>query len=612
MPGFLSRAYLYRKITMKDKLIDKLNEICGEGFAAAGYDAECGRVNVSNRPDLCEYQCNGAMALAKREHRKPIDIANEVVDKLKGNPAFSKIESCMPGFINISVSGDFLAAYLTEMLEDGAYGLIKAAEPKRIIVDYGGANVAKPLHVGHLRSAVIGESLKRIGAALGHEMTGDVHLGDWGLQMGLIIEELKDRHQTEFTLADLEEIYPAASKKSKETVSEDSKELTEAAKAFKARALKATALLQSGDPECIAVWKRIMELSKADLKKNYDALDVHFELWKGESDVQKYIPDMLQSFIDKGIAYESNGALVVDVGEEGDSKELPPCIVRKSDGSALYATTDLATIVERELLYKPDAYIYVADKRQSLHYTSFFRVARKAGIVRPEESLSFLGFGTMNGKDGKPFKTRAGGVMRLELLIKDISDSVYDKIRATRDESEISDEEARKISETVGLAALKYGDLQNQASKDYIFDTERFTSFEGNTGPYILYTIVRIGSILNKCGKSETEALLGKSDAEIRRYINAVMDIAPVKALSLILTRYNEVVNTAWEQLAPHKLCQFIYELSDAFNTFYHDVKILTEEDETKKAGYICMLYLTRHVLLDCIHMLGFEAPEKM
>ena len=597
---------------MKDKLIDKLNEICGEGFAAAGYDAECGRVNVSNRPDLCEYQCNGAMALAKKEHRKPIDIANEVVEKLKDNAAFAKVEACMPGFINISLGSDFLAAYMTDMLEDETAGLIKSAEPKNIMVDYGGANVAKPLHVGHLRSAVIGESLKRIGAALGHKMTGDVHLGDWGLQMGLIIEELKDRHQTEFTLSDLEEIYPAASKKSKETVSEDSAELTAEAKAFKARALKATALLQSGDPECTAVWKRIMELSKADLKKNYDALDVHFELWKGESDVQKYIPDMLQSFIDKGIAYESNGALVVDVCEKGDSKELPPCIVRKTDGSSLYATTDLATLVERELLYKPDAYIYVADKRQSLHYTSFFRVARKAGIVRPDESLSFLGFGTMNGKDGKPFKTRSGGVMRLEVLIKDICDSVYDKVRATRDESDISEAEARKISETVGLAALKYGDLQNQASKDYVFDIERFTSFEGNTGPYILYTIVRIGSILNKCQTAGDADVLNMDEAAIRSCINAAVEAPQVKALALILTRYNEVIASAWEQLAPHKICQFIYELSDAFNTFYHDVKILTEEDELKKAGYICVLQLTRRVLTDCIHMLGFDAPEKM
>ncbi|MDO4960408.1 MAG: arginine--tRNA ligase [Eubacteriales bacterium] len=588
-----------------NKIIDILNSKAAAAFEAAGYDPSAGKVNVSNRPDLCEYQCNGAMALAKKEHKKPIDIANAVAAILKEDPAFAKAESCMPGFINMDLSGSFLAEYIYGMQESETAGLIKSDDPKKIMVDYGGANVAKPLHVGHLRSAVIGEALKRIGAALGNEMTGDVHLGDWGLQMGLIIEELKDRGQTEFTLSDLEEIYPAASKKSKET--DDDGKPTEAAAEFKARALNATAALQSGDSECIEIWKRIMELSVADLKKNYDDLDVHFELWKGESDVQKYIPDMLQSFIDKGIAYESQGALVVDVQEETDTKELPPCIVRKSDGSALYATTDLATLVERELLYKPDAYVYVADQRQSLHYQSFFRVARKAGIVRPEETLDFLGFGTMNGKDGKPFKTRSGGVMRLEVLISDICDSVYEKIRATRDESEISEAEAREISKIVGLAALKYGDLSNQAAKDYVFDIDRFTSFEGNTGPYILYTIVRIGSILKRCSEAERNAVVTKDVI-----LKAIDGSADVRDLAIVLSRYNEIIPAAWEQLAPHKICQFIYELANAFNTFYHNVKILTEEDAEKKAGYIAMLKLTKRVLEDCIHMLGFSAPEKM
>ena len=585
-----------------NKLIDLLNNICGDAFSKAGYDAGFGRVNVSNRPDLCEYQCNGAMALAKKEHKKPIDIAGEVAAVLKEDPAFAKVEACMPGFINMDLSESFLAAYLSGMAESDTAGLIPVEKKQRVIVDYGGANAAKPLHVGHLRSAVIGEALKRIGKALGNEMIGDVHLGDWGLQMGLIIEELKDRGQTSFDLKDLEEIYPAASAKSK-AVDENGK-LTEAAEAFKARALHATGLLQSGDPECTAVWKRIMELSLADLKKNYDALDVHFELWKGESDVQKYIPEMLSDLEKRGIAHESQGALVVDIQEEGDSKELPPCIVRKSDGSALYATTDLATLVEREMLYHPDAYIYVADKRQDLHYLSFFRVAKKAGIVGPDTSLSFQGFGTMNGKDGKPFKTRSGGVMRLEVLIRDISDAVYEKIRATRGDDEISEEEAAEISRIVGLAALKYGDLSNQASKDYIFDIDRFTSFEGNTGPYILYTIVRIGSILNRWEKDVSR------DEELIR--KALASSADAKALALVLSRYNEVVLTAWEQLAPHKICQFIYELSNAFNTFYHNVRILAEEDEERKEGYLALLDLTRRVLLNCIDMLGFSAPEKM
>ena len=587
---------------MMYRIIELLNDICGDAFVKAGYDAGFGRVNVSNRPDLCEYQCNGAMALAKKEHKKPIDIANEVAAILKENDAFVKAEACMPGFINMDLSEAFLARYLADMAarEDG--GLLPSAQPKRVIVDYGGANAAKPLHVGHLRSAVIGETLKRIGRALGNEMIGDVHLGDWGLQMGLIIEELKDRGQTGFGLKDLEEIYPAASAKSKETGADG--KLTPEAESFKARALHATGLLQSGDPYCTAVWKRIMELSLADLKKNYDALDVHFELWKGESDVQKYIPEMLEDLEKRGIAYESQGALVVDIQQEGDSKEYPPCIVRKSDGSALYAMTDLATLVEREQLYHPDAYIYVADKRQDLHYLSFFRVAKKAGIVGEDSSLSFLGFGTMNGKDGKPFKTRSGGVMRLEDLIRDISDAVYEKIRATRGDDEVSEAEAAEISRIVGLAALKYGDLSNQASKDYIFDIDRFTSFEGNTGPYILYTIVRISSILHRYGKpvKGSEELLAK----------ALGASADAKALALVLSRYNEVIQSAWEQLAPHKICQFIYELSNAFNTFYHNVRILTEEDEELKAGYIALLDLTRRVLLQCIDMLGFSAPSKM
>lgn len=583
------------------KIIDHLNDICAEAFTKAGYDAGFGRVNMSNRPDLCQYQCNGALACAKAVHKKPIDIAAEVAAILAENKAFSKAEACMPGFINLDLDPEYLAAYLSEQAADSDCGIIKE-EKKRIIVDYGGANVAKPLHLGHLRSAVIGEALKRIGSAVGHETIGDVHLGDWGLQMGLIIEELKDRNQTEFDLTDLEQIYPAASAKSK-AVDENGNPTPEAA-AFKERALEATKRLQAGDPECTRVWERIMELSKADLKKNYDNMDVHFELWKGESDVQKYIPEMLEDFVKRGIAREDQGALVVDVQTEDDKKEIPPCIVRKSDGASLYATTDLATLVEREKLFRPDGYIYTTDKRQELHFDSFFRVAKKAGIVKPEQMLAHLGFGTMNGKDGKPFKTRSGGVMRLEMLIKDIEDAVYQKIRENRDENEISEEEAKRIAGIVGLAALKYGDLSNQASKDYIFDIERFTSFEGNTGPYILYTIVRIGSILrtyDASGAKETES-----------FAPAMKASADAMNLGLSLARFNEVTANAWKELAPHKLCQYIYEVSNNFNTFYHNVMILKEENAELKASYIALLRLTKRVLEKSIDMLGFSAPEKM
>ena len=583
-----------------------------QAFERAGLDASYGRVNISNRPDLCEYQCNGAMGLAKAMHRKPIELAQAVVEELKSEPVFSKAEAVMPGFINLELSPEFAAEYLSDMSREEGLGLepVEKKEGREpiIIVDYGGANVAKPLHVGHLRSAVIGESIKRLGARMGNRMIGDVHLGDWGLQMGLIIEELKDRGQTEFDLSDLEEIYPAASAKSKEA-DKDGK-LTERALEFKERALEATKHLQSGDPECMEIWKRIMELSVADLKKNYDSLDVSFELWKGESDVQKYIPDMLKDMEERHIAYESQGALVVDISEPGDTKELPPCIVRKSDGASLYATTDLATMVERELLYKPDAYIYIADQRQSLHYTSFFRVARKAGIVREDESLRFLGFGTMNGKDGKPFKTREGGVLRLSVLVKEIEDRVYERIRENRSEEEISEGEAREIAKVVGLAALKYGDLSNQASKDYIFDIDRFTGFEGNTGPYILYSIVRISSILKKYADSLPEGGFEEKGLSVPE--SAVDCSKSTKELALLLGRYSETIELSWRELAPHKICQYIYEISNAFNSFYHDTKILSEEDGEKKAGYIALLALTKRVLTDCIHILGFEAPEKM
>ena len=365
--------------------------------------------------------------------------------------------------------------------------------------DYGGPNIAKPLHVGHLRSAIIGESIKRICRYAGHKVLGDIHLGDWGLQMGLIATELKKRHpelpyfdenwqgeypqEAPFTISELEEIYPAASAKSKEDAD------------YKAEAMEATFQLQSGVPGMRALWKHIMEVSVTDLKKNYAALNVEFDLWKGESDVQDIIPGMVEKMKKDGYAHESDGALVVDVKEETDTKEIPPCMILKSDGASLYNTTDLATIVDRMDKYRPDKLIYMTDKRQDLYFEQVFRCARKTGLVEPETQLIHIGFGTMNGKDGKPFKTREGGVMRLENLIREINEEMYRKITDNR---EMEEEEAKETSRIVSLSAVKYGDLSNQASKDYIFDIDRFTSFEGDTGPYILYTIVRIKSILKK------------------------------------------------------------------------------------------------------------------
>ena len=586
-------------------ILDLIVEELKPAFTGCGYDEKYIRVTVSNRPDLCEYQCNGAMAAAKAYKKKPIDIANEVVEKTAGSKMFSEINAVMPGFINIRLNPCYLASYVQQVAEDEKLGLNAAKKPETIIIDYGGANVAKPLHVGHLRSAVIGESIKRISRYMGHHVISDVHLGDWGLQMGLIIEELHDRQpdlvyfdpdytgeypsEPPFTISELEDIYPAASAKSKVDA------------AFRERAQQATFKLQSGYAPFHAIWKHIMNVSLKDLKKNYGNLNVSFDLWKGESDAQPYIPGLIEDLQKKGLAYESDGALVVDIAQEGDAKEYPPCIVRKSDGAALYATSDLATIIEREQDFHPDRYIYVVDKRQELHFIQVFRVAKKAGIVKEDTPMIFLGFGTMNGKDGGPFKTREGGVMRLEHLISDIREAVYNRIMENRT---ISEEEARENAGIIGLAALKYGDLSNQATKDYVFDVDRFISFEGNTGPYILYTIVRIKSILAKYRETTGAAVIPSA------LTAAVSDSE--KDLQLQLARANDVIASACEEIAPHKLCQYIYEISNAFNKFYHETKILSEEDTARRDGWIALLALTKEVLETCIRLLGFSAPEKM
>ena len=575
-----------------------------EAFQASGYEEKFGKVTVSNRPDLCEYQCNGAMAAAKAYRKAPIMIANDVVEKLQDKSIFESAQAVNPGFINLKVNRNFLASYLNEMARDENLSVEKTETPKTIVIDYGGPNVAKPLHVGHLRSAIIGESIKRMGRFLGHKVIGDVHLGDWGLQMGLIITELSKRQpdlvyfaedyqgeypeEAPFTVSELEEIYPTASKKSKED------------EAYKNEALEATLELQKGRRGYRALWDQIMKVSVADLKKNYEKLSVDFDLWKGESDADPYIPGLVDYLKEKGYAYMDQGALVVDVKEESDTKEIPPCMILKSDGASLYTTTDLATIVQREEDFHPDEIIYVVDKRQELHFVQVFRCAKKTHLVPEKTELSFVGFGTMNGKDGKPFKTREGGVMRLERLISEINEEMYKKIVENRS---VKGDDAHKTAQMVGLSAIKYGDLSNQASKDYVFDVDRFTSFEGNTGPYILYTIVRIKSILNRYkeegGSPEEGEILGAAnDSE--------------KALMMALSKLNAVIQPAFQEKAPHKICSYIYELANAFNSFYHETKILGEENEDQKTSWIQVLMLTRKVLETCIGLLGFEAPDRM
>ncbi len=587
-----------------EKLLDRITAAVSEAFVNCGYEAEYGKVTISNRPDLCEYQCNGAMAGAKKYHCAPIQIANKVAESLEEQELFSEVNAVNPGFLNLKLAPAYVQEYLQAMADDERLGCDRTENPKTIIIDYGGPNVAKPLHVGHLRSAIIGESVKRLGRFVGHNVTGDIHLGDWGLQMGLIITELKERkpdlvyfdenytgeYPTEapFTISELEEIYPAASARSKED------------EAYKEQAMHATYLVQHGHRGYQAILQHILNVSVTDLKRNYANLNVEFDLWKGESDAQPYIPDMVEKLKKEGFAYESEGALVVDVKEDTDTKEVPPCMILKSDGASLYTTTDLATLVERRKLFDPDEVIYVVDKRQEMHFIQVFRCAKKTGLVKPETDLEFLGFGTMNGKDGKPFKTREGGVMRLEYLISDINEKMYQKIA---ENPEISEEEARETARKIGLSAIKYGDLSNQASKDYVFDIDRFTSFEGNTGPYILYTIVRIKSILNKYQAQGGDLTKGRIPAA---------ENDSQKALELVLARFNGALENAFDELAPHKVCAYIYELANAFNKFYHETKILGEEDEEKRAGLVAVLQLTKRVLETCIDVLGFEAPERM
>lgn len=593
------------------KILDLITDEVTKAFADSGYDAKYGKVTLSNRPDLCEYQCNGAMAAAKEYKKAPFMIADEVAEKLSKNTIFAMVESVKPGFLNLKIDEAYLADFVANMQADeGRYGCEQAKNPKTIMIDYGGPNVAKPLHVGHLRSAIIGESVKRIGRFVGHKVIGDVHLGDWGLQMGLIITELKERKpelvyfdenyageypiEPPFTISELEEIYPTASGKSKED------------EAYKEAAMQATFELQHGRKGYQALLSHILNVSVTDLKHNYENLNVSFDLWKGESDAQPYIPDMVDKMKKDGYAYISDGALVVDVKEDTDTKEIPPCMILKSDGASLYNTTDLATIVWRMQDYHPDKLIYVVDKRQELYFTQVFRCARKTGLVTEETDLQFLGFGTMNGKDGKPFKTRQGGVMRLEYLVDSVNEEMLKKItenQKSKEDLDISEEEAKSTSKMIAMAAIKYGDLSNQASKDYIFDIDRFTSFEGNTGPYILYTIVRIKSILNKYhgqGKDEKGAVIEAAHSSSE------------KNLMLELSKFNSVMENAFEETAPHKICSYIYDLANAFNSFYHGTKIMTEEDEKVQKSYIRLLELTQAVLEVCIDILGFAAPERM
>lgn len=586
-----------------ETILNKITNILGKAFCECGYDFSYGKTTVSGRPDLCQFQCNGAMVGAKAYKKSPMQIANEVIEKMD-KTLFEKVEIAPPGFINMTLTDNAIVETILNMESDNDLGICKVNDNETVVVDYGGPNVAKPLHVGHLRSAIIGEAIKRMAKALGYNAIGDVHLGDWGLQMGLIISQFAEENpdskyldenytgeyeKLNISMDYLNEIYPKASKRSKED------------EEFMAIAQKATFDLQNGRRGYVELWKEIMRISVADLKGSYDKLNVSFEYWYGESDADKYIPDMVNKFIKDGFAYESEGALVIDVEKPDDKAPMPPILIRKKNGAQIYATTDLATIVQRMQDFNPSMILYVVDNRQGLHFEQVFRCARKTGIVPSNVILEFDGFGTMNGKDGKPYKTREGGVMKLHDLIETVCGSALSKMEEAKTGVDLSDEEKKETALKVGIAALKFGDLINYRSKDYIFDLDKFMSFEGKTGPYLLYTMVRLNSILNKAKERDFKVgEIGLPQTDVERDI------------MLKISTMNEVLWQSFNDRAPSGICENAYQIASLANRFYYENKILSEEDETRRGSLLALSRFILRVLKLHMDILAIDVPERM
>lgn len=583
------------------KITELLTEAAAQAFEKCGYDPKLAAVAVSDRQDLCQFQCNGAFAGAKLYKKAPFVIAEEAARVLSLDERFARIEAVKPGFINITLKDEFLVDYVNGIAKDENLGVPQAENPETIVIDYGGPNVAKPLHIGHLRSAIIGEAVKRIARATGRTVYGDVHFGDWGTPLGLVIAEYRERHPdwacfkedfdpTVDTVPDIDEdelneIYPFASAKSKQD------------EAFRDTARQVTTELQSHKPGIYDLWEKIMEVSVGSVKKNYSKLDVSFDLWYGESDADPYIPETIDILTKKGLLHESDGAMVVDVQEDGDKITIPPIIVTKSNKSVGYDTTDLATIVQRQRDFKPSRIWYVVDKRQSLHFTQVFRCAKKAGFVPEDTELKLLGFGTMNGSDGKPFKTRDGGVMRLSDLIQTAIDGAMEKLE---DSDYISDNKL-ETAEKIGMAAIKFGDLSNQPSKDYIFDLNKFLAFDGKTGTYLLYTVTRINSILAK-------ADINPAATPVIKAIHTDTE----RELALDIALSGEVYQKAFDEMAPCVLCDNAYNIAAVFSRFYHDNRILSEEDEAKRTDWLNMAALARRVIVKHLDMLAIDTVEHM
>ena len=583
-----------------------LNDLVKQSFLNNGYTIENKAIKLSDRPDLSQFQCNEAFEIAKATRQNPRVVAEKIATELRQNAVFKDVSVAGPGFINISLSDTFLANYIQEMSIDPKMG-IRADKPKKILIDYGGANVAKPLHVGHLRSAIIGESLKRLAKELGHEVIGDVHLGDWGRPLGIVISEIKRRNpelvyfdenytgeypsESPVSMDDLNEIYPTASAAAKE----DEERMKEAR--------EATVILQnedrSGHRGYYALWQHIINESIKDLKQSYDKLGVNFELWRGESDCVKSIPEMMDIFTKKNLLRQSNGATVMDVDEPTDLSPVPPLILKTQSDSVGYQTTELATIYERVKEFEPDEIWYVVDGRQEMHFKQVFRGAYKSGIVPEDMKLRFIGFGTMNGKDGKPFKTRDGGVMKLSDLLELVQKSSEKRLEESG--VQFSEEEKKGIAYKIADATIKYADALSNRETDYIFDIDKFIETQGKTGPYILYSAVRINSLLKKALVQGIEP--GKIQEPSKN---------EERMLLLTISRLPDIVDMAFENKSLTEIANYLYELNSAYNSFYNTTKVIGEQDKDKQKSWIQLSSMVGKINKKLLDTMAIEEPERM
>ena len=568
-----------------------LSELAGKAFADLGLPPEMGEVLPSQRPELAQFQCNGAMAAAKQAGRAPREIAEEVAETLRGQPELAKVDVAGPGFINIDLTDAALADWSKRTAADDNLGYERPGEVLRVLVDYAGPNVAKAMHVGHIRATIIGDSLARLFSFAGHEVIRDPHFGDWGFQMGLLIATVEDQgiDPATITLDDLQRIYPQATERAKQD--ED----------FAERARLTTVGLQQGDESALAVWRQMKSVSEASQRRDFAALGVEFDLWYGESDVADRLNDLASRLQESGVAEDSEGALVVRVEEPGENREWAPLILRSRAGGFLYSATDVATLEMRVADLKADLILYVVDHRQGDHFTQVFRAARKAGIIDGGVTVEHIAFGTMNGPDGKPFKTREGGVVRLGDLIEMVHSAARERIDAAHIAEDYPEGERQLIARQVGVAALKFGDLINNRSSDYLFDLDRFSSFEGKTGPYLQYAAVRIKSILRKTADQ------GLAGGEI---LAPIVDVE--RGLILELLRLPEVVQRAIDLRGPNHVAEYAYNLSGTWNRFYERCHILSEANEGRQASWLALAEWTEASLETLLHLLGIEVPDRM